>query len=231
MARNALFHRAQRATAVNNPSAPPPAAMNNSRYAAASASASRRSTSSPRKCAPVRHKRRANRNSRAAAVREGDPRRCAIPPIASLVAASASRSVAEVMSAPCAGDNTSAASGMVGSIQCRSQADIDIAAVFARDLEPIDEFVVDFAGFEQLEHRNPGGQDQSSRAVRCRAPRPRCARGDGGLERSRASSSSCSRKGLARRRKGSARRGAMLGARRAASIGSSSSARFRLRRE
>ena len=41
-----------------------------------------------------------------------------------------------------------------------ARADIDIAAVLARDLEPVDEFVVDLAGLQRVQHLHPGRQDE-----------------------------------------------------------------------
>ena len=92
-----------------------------------------------------------------------------------VLAEPASRNVAEVISAPCAGASTSVASGMVGSIQCRLQADIDVAAVFALDLEPVDEFLA--VAFAVEPH--PAWRSRRARSAwrggRARAPPLRCA--------------------------------------------------------
>ena len=64
------------------------------------------------------------------------------------------------MSAPWAGASTSAAKGIGGIDPVPPQPDIGVAAFLARDLEPVDEFFVAFAGLQRVQHLDPGRQDQ-----------------------------------------------------------------------
>ena len=116
-----------------------------------------------------------------------------------------SRNVAEVMSAPCACASTSRRerNGRIDPVPL--QPDIEVAAVLALDLEPVDELVVDLAGVQRVEHLHPGGKDDLRAPLQpARAPL-RCARAG----RSRVPSS-CRRAACAddsaRRSSGAARR-------------------------
>ena len=87
-------------------------------------------------------------------------------------------SVAEVISAPCACASTSLASGMVGSIQCRSRP-TSMSRPSSRAISnQSTNSSLTLAGFQRLQHRHPGRQDDACRAGPVRAPPLRCGRAD-----------------------------------------------------